>query len=285
MEADIELKLRDADLAETSEARAKDGTVPKRCLDCGAVLQGHYCHVCGQPASVERLTMRHFVFHSIAEVYHANSKYLPTAWQLLTKPWVVIADYVNCRRSKLLDPISIFIFSILVKVVVRMLIGDHTHEAALAPVDIVTEAENPIIAIWYYLRDSILLVWLILGVPCAWLLPLFFRKNARTRYNFAEYTAAGMYMTGALYLFSIILLPFSGLLHNYVYVIMIAYGIVMASIGISKAYTFRSNWQRIWKTSVFMIAVPIIYITVLVAIVLLYYAIMEPESFMEVLLD
>lgn len=269
----------------TPENDVSDEATKKHCLDCGAPLYGPYCHICGQSASVERLSMKHFVFHSIAEVYHANSKYIPTAYRLLTQPWSVISDYINCKRSKLLDPISFLLFSILLKVVIRMLIGDQTHEAALAHVDAISEAENPALAIWYYLRDSSLLVWLLVGVPCAWLLPLFFRKNARKDYNFAEYTAAGMYMTDALYILSAILLPFAYLLHGWIYMLLIIYGIVMGAIGISHAYRFKSRKQQYLKTILYFVAVPVIYISSILLIVLLYYAIFEPENFMSVLLD
>lgn len=262
-----------------------DVSAQKHCLDCGAPLYGPYCHICGQPASVERLSMKHFVFHSIAEVYHANSKYIPTAYRLLTHPWSVISDYINCKRSKLLDPISFLLFSILLKVVIRMLIGDQTHEAALAHVDAMFDAENPAIAIWYYLRDSTLLVWLLVGVPCAWLLPVFFRKNAKKDYNFAEYTAAGMYMTDALYILSAILLPFAYLLHGCIYLLLIVYGVVMGAIGISHAYRFKSRKQQYLKTILYFVAEPVIYISAVLVIVLLYYAIFEPENFMSVLLD
>lgn len=269
----------------TPENDVNEEATKKHCLDCGAPLYGPYCHICGQSASVERLSMKHFVFHSIAEVYHANSKYIPTAYRLLTQPWSVISDYINCKRSKLLDPISFLLFSILLKVVIRMLIGDQTHEAALAHVDAISEAENPALAIWYYLRESSLLVWLLVGVPCAWLLPLFFRKNARKDYNFAEYTAAGMYMTDALYILSAILLPFANLLHGWIYMLLIIYGIVMGAIGISHAYRFKSRKQQYLKTILYFAAVPVIYISSILLIVLLYYTIFEPENFMSVLLD
>lgn len=269
----------------TPENDVSDGATKKHCLDCGAPLYGPYCHICGQPASVERLSMKHFVFHSIAEVYHANSKYIPTAYRLLTQPWSMISDYINCKRSKLLDPISFLLFSILLKVVIRMLIGDQTYEAALAHVDAISEAENPAIAIWYYFRDSSLLIWLLIGIPCAWLLPLFFRKNSRKKYNFAEYTAAGMYMTGALYIFSAILLPFTQILHGWIYLFLIVYGIMMGAIGISHAYRFTSRKQQYLKTILYFIAVPVIYLSAILVIVLLYYAIFEPENFMSVLLD
>lgn len=267
------------------EGKSQTESGQKYCLDCGAPLYGPYCHICGQPASVQRLSMKHFLFHSIAEVYHANSKYLPTAYRLLTRPWNVIADYINCKRSKLLDPISFLLFSILLKIVIRMLIGDQTHEAALAHVETLSEAANPAIAIWYYLRDSSLLVWLLAGVPCAWLLPVFFRRNAKKDYNLAEYTAAGMYMTGALYILSAILLPFAGLLHGWIYLLLIVYGIVMGAIGISHAYRFKSRKQQYLKTILYFVAVPVIYISSILVIVLLYYAIFEPENFMSVLLD
>lgn len=272
-------------ISDNSERKVKSGEEQKYCLDCGAPLYGPYCHVCGQPASVERLTMKHFVFHSIAEVYHANSKYLPTAYRLLTQPWNVIGDYINCKRSKLLDPISFLLFSILLKVVVRMLIGDHTHEVALAHVDSLSEAENPAIAIWYYLRDSSLLIWILVGMPCAWLLPLFFRKNCRQKYNFAEYTAAGMYMTGALYILSAILLPFTHVLNGYNYLFLIVFGVATGTIGISRAYRFRNRRQQCLKTILYFIAVPVIYISVILIIVLMYYAIFEPENFMSALID
>lgn len=247
-----------------------------RCLNCGAELQGPYCHICGQPASVQRLTMRGFIINSVADLYHANARYLPTAWRLLTRPWSVIADYINCRRSRILAPIPVLVFSIFIKMIERMILGSEVHEKALASFDTIAGAPDVMTAAWYYLRESSLLLWLLLIVPSAWLLPLFFRKNSRIRYNFAEYTAAGMYLTTSVYLLSIILLPFGKLLGANSLIILPVYVVTISIIAIGKAFDFKSRLQRAVKTVAYLITVPVTYFAVLMSILMFYYAVVSP---------
>lgn len=247
------------------------------CLNCGAELQGPYCHICGQPASVQRLTMRGFIINSVADLYHANARYIPTAWRLLTRPWRVIADYINCRRSRILAPIPVLVFSIFIKMIERMILGSEVHEKALASFDTIAGAPDVMTAAWYYLRESSLLLWLLLIVPSAWLLPLFFRKNSRVRYNFAEYTAAGMYLTTSVYLLSIITLPFNKLFGGYILLVPMAYAVIISVISIGKAFDFKTGFQRIVKTVAYLITVPVIYLVVLMAVLMFYIAVIQPS--------
>ncbi|OCX51684.1 hypothetical protein BEL04_16845 [Mucilaginibacter sp. PPCGB 2223] len=80
------------------------------CLNCGAELQGHYCHDCGQ----ENLTLKepfwHFLGHSISHYFHFDEKFFNTLVPLLTKPGQLTLAYLDGKRTKYLQPVSMYIF-------------------------------------------------------------------------------------------------------------------------------------------------------------------------------
>ena len=80
------------------------------CLNCGAELQGHFCHICGQ----ENLTIKepfwHFLGHSISHYFHFDEKFFNTLIPLLTRPGELTLAYLEGKRTKYLQPVSMYIF-------------------------------------------------------------------------------------------------------------------------------------------------------------------------------
>jgi len=81
------------------------------CLTCGAVLQGKYCHQCGQKkVDHHELSVKHFFGHLVHEITHLDSnKIWNTIFALLFKPGLLPREYVAGRKGLYINPIRVYL--------------------------------------------------------------------------------------------------------------------------------------------------------------------------------
>lgn len=80
------------------------------CPECGSALQGKFCHLCGaKPIDHHEYTLRHFFSHVLHEVTHFDSKLLGTVRVFVTKPGLMVADYLAGRRKRYVPPLRLFL--------------------------------------------------------------------------------------------------------------------------------------------------------------------------------
>jgi len=93
-------------------ASGADGhTHEGHCLNCGAKLEGEYCHECGQKAHVHR-TLGAF-FHDLAHgVLHFEGKIWRTLPLLAWKPGELTRSYIEGKRASFVSPLALFLFSV-----------------------------------------------------------------------------------------------------------------------------------------------------------------------------
>ena len=58
----------------------------KHCLNCGAELNGMYCHQCGQHATSKTPTIGGFVMEYMNTAFIWDSKCIMTLWTLIRRP-------------------------------------------------------------------------------------------------------------------------------------------------------------------------------------------------------
>ena len=81
------------------------------CLNCGTVLQGPFCHYCGQP---DRNLMRFFpvlMRELLEDVFEFDSRFMRTMKPLLFRPGKLTRDYLEGRRFRYVPPLRLYIFS------------------------------------------------------------------------------------------------------------------------------------------------------------------------------
>jgi hypothetical protein len=83
----------------------------KDCLNCGANLQGRYCHVCGQENVVPHETFFHMAKHFFYDITHFDSKFFDTLKDLLFRPGFLSREYVKGRRASYLHPVKMYVFT------------------------------------------------------------------------------------------------------------------------------------------------------------------------------
>jgi hypothetical protein len=81
------------------------------CLNCGTVLQGPFCHYCGQP---DRNFMRFFpvlLRELLEDFLDFDSRFMRTMKPLLFRPGKLTRDYLDGRRFRYTPPLRLYIFS------------------------------------------------------------------------------------------------------------------------------------------------------------------------------
>ena len=83
----------------------------KDCLNCGTIVQGHYCQNCGQQNIVPKETFWHMVTHFFYDMTHFDSNFFHTVHHLVLKPGFLSKEYMLGRRASYLHPVKMYVFS------------------------------------------------------------------------------------------------------------------------------------------------------------------------------
>jgi hypothetical protein len=83
----------------------------KDCLNCGAIVQGHYCQNCGQENIEPKETFWHMVTHFFYDITHFDGSFFVTIKDLLFKPGFLTKEYMKGRRKMYLHPIRMYVFT------------------------------------------------------------------------------------------------------------------------------------------------------------------------------
>jgi len=80
----------------------------KRCRNCDTLLLGPFCHQCGQEHFDEILSTKSYMRDVAQRVYRFDGRFVQTIRRCLTWPARVADDYLEGRRSKVVDPVQYF---------------------------------------------------------------------------------------------------------------------------------------------------------------------------------
>lgn len=83
----------------------------KDCLNCGATVQGRFCHVCGQENIVPHESFFSMIHHFFADITHFDGKFFKTVGILIAKPGFLSAEYIKGRRNSYLNPVRMYVFT------------------------------------------------------------------------------------------------------------------------------------------------------------------------------
>ena len=107
-----------------ADARAARRHVPHDlCSNCGAELQGGYCHVCGQAAHSLRRPVWSLIGETLETLFAFDGRFRRTVPDLMVRPGRVTRAYLDGRRARFLPPFRLYILASLVFFVLLPLVA------------------------------------------------------------------------------------------------------------------------------------------------------------------
>ncbi len=229
---DVDISLEPAPAP--SAAPGPEKAAPEPCLNCGADRVGAYCHACGQHFLDQRLTLRWLIKEFVARFFKLERGFLYTFRKLFTDPGGVARRYVEGQRRQYFNPLTYFILSAAISLLVMALYEQQVVET-------LNTMDNPIVeslggtesnqeelralmdptTVINTLKQTYTIMMMLVCIPFALLLRFFFGGQGR-RYNLAETFIFVLYTTGHVILIAGLLAPFA----------------MMISIWASQAVTF-----------------------------------------------
>lgn len=84
------------------------------CLNCGTILEGKFCHNCGQENLEMKESFGHMLNHAVSDYFHFDYQFFHTLKPLFLKPGHLTVEYLAGRRAQYLHPVKMYIFISLV---------------------------------------------------------------------------------------------------------------------------------------------------------------------------
>jgi hypothetical protein len=81
------------------------------CLNCNAVVQGRYCHVCGQENIEPKESAWHLINHFFQDITHFDGKFFTSLKYLVFRPGFLSGEYMAGRRASHLNPVRMYVFT------------------------------------------------------------------------------------------------------------------------------------------------------------------------------
>jgi hypothetical protein len=102
------------------------------CLNCGATLQGKFCHVCGQENLEMKETFGHMMNHAISDYFHFDYQFFHTLKPLILQPGKLTNEYMSGHRAAYLHPVKMYIF---ISVVYFLLLFQNASDERMKAID------------------------------------------------------------------------------------------------------------------------------------------------------
>ena len=114
---------------------------PSHCLNCGAELQGPYCHACGQPVKGMVRHLRSILHDFLDTVLEYDSRIWRSLLPLYFRPGRITNDYLAGRRMRYVSPFRLFfVLTIVTFLVLQLVVDPEASETTAA--DAIQEAES-----------------------------------------------------------------------------------------------------------------------------------------------
>lgn len=84
------------------------------CLNCGTILEGKFCHNCGQENLEMKESFGHMINHAVSDYFHFDDQFFHTLKPLFAKPGKLTVEYLAGHRAQYLHPVKMYIFISLI---------------------------------------------------------------------------------------------------------------------------------------------------------------------------
>ena len=93
------------------------------CANCGAILQGAWCHDCGQVAEDFHRSIGRLMMETVEGLTHLDGRFWVTAPSLVLRPGRLTRDYIDGHRAAQIPPLRLFLVVLLLVFFIGSLTG------------------------------------------------------------------------------------------------------------------------------------------------------------------
>lgn len=83
----------------------------KNCLNCGTIVQGRFCHICGQENIEPKESFWQLLQHFFYDIMHFDGKFFHSLKYLFLRPGFLAREYLAGRRASYLNPVRMYVFT------------------------------------------------------------------------------------------------------------------------------------------------------------------------------
>jgi len=83
----------------------------KDCLNCGTIIHGRFCHVCGQENLEPKESFWQLLTHVFNDITHFDGKFFTTLKDHIFRPGFLSKQYMLGRRATYLNPVRMYVFT------------------------------------------------------------------------------------------------------------------------------------------------------------------------------
>src|SRR5204863_410628 len=80
-----------------------------RVLYSAVLLQGRFCHACGQKAAASDVSLHELLHEGLEEFAHVDGKAARTLKLLVTKPGALTKEFLEGRRARYISPLRLYL--------------------------------------------------------------------------------------------------------------------------------------------------------------------------------
>jgi len=164
------------------------------CKNCGKHAPETYCQYCGEMTHYKRITFTDTLAQFLSASFSLEGRLLSTVAMMVRNPGRLFKDYISGKRRPYYKPVAFFMVLTAVYILIRLLLNYDPLEGQMLEVQAPEHAEvqnNAKRAARFMVSNiNYIMFFLVFAIGLA--MKLFYWK----RYNLAEYTTMGFYMSG-----------------------------------------------------------------------------------------
>ncbi|MEQ8909241.1 MAG: DUF3667 domain-containing protein [Vicingaceae bacterium] len=175
------------------------------CLNCDSanLAGGHFCSHCGQRLDLPRITFLDIIQDLLSSEFNWDAPYLKTTREVFLRPGATVRKIIGGKRKQYYAPIRFLVISMLINIIISKVIGFDPieNQKLISGSSETPENVNFGYQIGQFLAKHLNIFVLIFPFTIAFFSKLFFWK---ARFNLAERTVFGFYLSGLYVLISLI---------------------------------------------------------------------------------
>ena len=164
-----------------------------KCRNCNIELSSSFCQNCGQRASVDKVTFSETFQDFVDAVFSVNAPLIKTTRLLIVNPGKLFRSYLAGKRKSYYKPVSFFIISTIIYLLIRSLINYNPISEAGVEVK-GDDGEIFVDASRFMVKNINNIMFLFVFALGVMLKAFFYKKNSLAEFVAISFYAIGIYV-------------------------------------------------------------------------------------------